>query len=69
MKLPAHRAELPGNEISFLTVPLYPAYKVGRGTCRPRDYENTCRVNQKTARYTGSPGDKKSGFTFVNPKG
>ncbi len=29
MKLPAHRAGLPGNEISFLIVPLDPAYKAG----------------------------------------
>ena len=29
MKLPAHRAVLPGNEISFLFVPLDPAYKAG----------------------------------------
>jgi hypothetical protein len=29
VKLPAHRAGLPGNEISFLIVPLDPAYKVG----------------------------------------
>ncbi len=29
MKLPAHRAGLPGNEISFLFVPLGPAYKAG----------------------------------------
>jgi hypothetical protein len=29
VKLPAHRAELPGNEISFLIVPLDPAYKAG----------------------------------------
>ena len=29
VKLPAHRAGLPGNEISFLFVPLDPAYKTG----------------------------------------
>jgi len=29
VKLLAHRAELPGNEISFLFVPLDPAYKAG----------------------------------------
>jgi hypothetical protein len=29
LKLPAHRAGLPGNEISFLIVPLDPAYKAG----------------------------------------
>jgi hypothetical protein len=29
LKLPAHRAGLPGNEISFLFVPLDPAYKAG----------------------------------------
>jgi len=29
VKLPAHRAGLPGNEISFLFVPLDPAYKAG----------------------------------------
>ena len=29
MKLPAHRTGLPGNEISFLIVPLDPAYKGG----------------------------------------
>ncbi len=29
VKLPAHRAGLPGNEISFLIVPLDPAYKAG----------------------------------------
>ena len=29
MKLPAHRAGLPGDEISFLFVPLDPAYKAG----------------------------------------
>jgi hypothetical protein len=29
VKIPAHRAGLPGNEISFLTVSLDPAYKVG----------------------------------------
>jgi len=29
VKLPAQRAGLPGNEISFLIVPLDPAYKAG----------------------------------------
>jgi hypothetical protein len=29
VKLPAHRAGLPGKEISFLIVPLDPAYKAG----------------------------------------
>jgi hypothetical protein len=29
VKLPAYRAGLPGNEISFLIVPLAPAYKAG----------------------------------------
>ena len=29
MKLPAHRAGLPGDEISFFIVPLDPAYKAG----------------------------------------
>ena len=29
MKLPAHRAGLPGNEISFFIVALDPAYKAG----------------------------------------
>ena len=29
VKLPAHRAGLPGNEISFSIVPLDPAYKAG----------------------------------------
>jgi len=29
VKLPAHMAGLPGNEISFLFVPLDPAYKAG----------------------------------------
>ena len=29
MKFPAHRAGLPGKEISFLIVPLDPAYKAG----------------------------------------
>ena len=29
MKLPAHRAGLPGNELSFVIVPLDPAYKAG----------------------------------------
>jgi hypothetical protein len=29
VKLPAHRAGLPGNEISFLFVPLGPAYTAG----------------------------------------
>ena len=29
VKLPAHRAGLPGNEISFLFVPLDPPYKAG----------------------------------------
>jgi len=29
VKLPAHRAGLPGNEISFLIVPLDPAYEAG----------------------------------------
>jgi len=29
VKLPAHRAALPGNEIFFLIVPLDPAYKAG----------------------------------------
>jgi hypothetical protein len=29
VKLPAHRAGLPGNEISLLIVPLDPAYKAG----------------------------------------
>ncbi len=31
VKLPAHRAGLPGNEISCLFVPLDPAYKAGLG--------------------------------------
>jgi hypothetical protein len=29
VKLPTHRAGLPGNEISFLIVPLDPPYKAG----------------------------------------
>jgi len=29
VKLPAHRAGLPGNEISFFIVTLDPAYKAG----------------------------------------
>jgi hypothetical protein len=29
VNLPAHRARLPGNEISFLLVPLDPAYQAG----------------------------------------
>jgi hypothetical protein len=29
VKLPAHRAGLPGREMSFLIVPLDPAYKAG----------------------------------------
>jgi len=48
MKLPALWAELPGKEIAFLIVPLYPAYKAGRGTCRPREYENTWSKTPET---------------------
>jgi hypothetical protein len=46
VKLPAHRAGLPGNEISFLFVPLEPAYKAGlaghlpvKGNSLPREGE------------------------------
>jgi len=38
VKLPAHRAELPGNEISFLIVPLHPAYKAGLAGHLPAGY-------------------------------
>jgi hypothetical protein len=34
VKLPAHRAELPGKVISLYIVPLYPAYPAGSGTGR-----------------------------------
>ena len=37
MKLPAHRAGLPGNEISFFIVPLDPAYKAGLAGHLPVD--------------------------------
>ena len=39
MKLPAHRAGLPGNEISFLIVPLDPAYKAGLAGHLPATYQ------------------------------
>jgi hypothetical protein len=51
VKLPAHRAGLPGKEISFLIVPLDPAYKAGLAGHLPvsaplRD------VYSETAEYT-----------------
>jgi hypothetical protein len=44
VKLPAHRARLPGNEISFLIVPLDPAYKAwlaGHVPAKPVDNSTT----------------------------
>jgi len=43
VKLPAHRAGLPGKEISFYIVPLDPAYPVlaGRGTFRSEIFDCT----------------------------
>ena len=38
VKLPAHRAGLPGNEILFLIVPLDPAYKMGLAGYLPVKY-------------------------------
>jgi hypothetical protein len=40
VKLPAHRAGLPGNEISFFIVPLYPAYKAGLAGHLPVKVQN-----------------------------
>jgi hypothetical protein len=41
VKLPAHRAGLPGNEISFLIVPLDPPYKAGlAGHLPAKDYRS-----------------------------
>gem|GEM_PF-6078265 len=38
VKLPAHRAGLPGKEISFILCPLTPPTRRGlRGTCRSRN--------------------------------
>jgi hypothetical protein len=37
VKLPVHRAGLPGNEISFFIVPLDPAYKAGLAGHLPVD--------------------------------
>jgi hypothetical protein len=42
VKLPAHRAGLPGNEISFLIVPLDPAYKAGLAGHLPVNREFRC---------------------------
>jgi len=38
VKLPVHRAGLPGNEISFLIVPLDPTYKAGLAGHLPAKY-------------------------------
>jgi hypothetical protein len=48
VKLPAHRAGLPGNEISFLFVPLDPAYKAelaGHLPAKPVDNSTTRTIN------------------------
>ena len=44
VKLPAHRARLPGNVISFYMVPLYPAYKAGLGGHVPANNDRILRV-------------------------
>jgi hypothetical protein len=44
MKLPAHRARLPGNEISFLIVPLHPAYKAGLEGHLPANFKPTLKT-------------------------
>jgi hypothetical protein len=41
VKLPAHRAGLPGNEISFLIVPLDPDYKAALSGHLPARLEKT----------------------------
>jgi hypothetical protein len=38
VKLPAHRAGVPGNEISFFIVPLDPTYKAGLAGHLPAEY-------------------------------
>jgi len=35
VKLPAHRAGLPGKEVLFFDAPLNPAYKAGLAGCAP----------------------------------
>jgi hypothetical protein len=48
VKLLAHRAGLPGNEISFLIVPLDPAYKAGLAghlPAKPIDNSTTRTIN------------------------
>ena len=41
MKLPAHRAGLPGNVISFYIVPLDPAYEAGLAGHVPATYRKS----------------------------
>jgi hypothetical protein len=41
LKLPAHRARLPGNVMSFHIVPLDPAYKAGFAGHAPVKMKNT----------------------------
>jgi len=50
MKLPTHRAGLPGKEISFLLYPLTPPARRGlRGTCQPPN-----RILHKPRRSSGN---------------
>jgi len=49
MKLPAHRARLPGNEISFLIVPRHPAYKAGLEGHLPANFKPTLHTAKNIA--------------------
>jgi len=49
VKLPAHRAGLPGNEISFFIVPFDPAYKAGLAGHLPVKHEDLIPLPAKPA--------------------
>ena len=47
VKLLAHRAALPGNEVSFLIVPLDPAYKAGLAGHLPVTYFDHAEIEKE----------------------
>jgi hypothetical protein len=77
VKLPAHRAGFPGNEISFFIVPLDPAYKAGLTGHLPvtvqrweslENWKNELRAKGNVGNRPHSTESKGRGFSFMKNK-
>ena len=66
VKVPAHWAGLPGNEISFLIVPLDPAYKAGLAGHLPVTYFEHAEIEKGAFHLACSLEVPKIEAEFVN---